>query len=87
MSVKTKISSENSALIYQKDKAQGLLYRERDYLFFRHSFSVKPSNPNDKAKIFIADKSIDSISFPPFMTVARGEKKLVYCIVGNVEDK
>lgn len=26
-SIKTKISSENSALIYQKDKAQGLLYR------------------------------------------------------------
>jgi hypothetical protein len=33
--------------------------------------------------IFIADKSIDSINFPPFMTVARGEKKLIYCIVGN----
>lgn len=26
-SVKTKISSENSALIYQKDKPQGILYR------------------------------------------------------------
>lgn len=71
-SVKTKISSENSALIYQKDKAQGLLYRERDYLFFRHSFSISSSNSHEKSRIFIADKSIDSISIPPFMTVARG---------------
>ncbi len=45
-SIKTKISSENSALIYQKDKAQGLLYRERDYLYVRHCFSMKASSLN-----------------------------------------
>ena len=70
-------------MIYQKDKAQGLLYRERDYLYFRHSFSKRPTNSSEKNKIFVVDKSIDSLSFPPFMTVARGEKQLIWCIYGN----
>lgn len=44
---------------------------------------MKSTNSNEKDKIFIADKSIDSINYPPFMTVARGEKKIVMCINGN----
>jgi hypothetical protein len=38
--VKNKISSENSILVYQKDKSKGFLYRERDYLFLRHCFTL-----------------------------------------------
>ena len=38
--VKTKISSENAALIYEKDKNQGFLSRARDYFFMRHCFAV-----------------------------------------------
>ena len=34
-------------------------------------------------KTFIVDKSIDSIHNPPFMTVARGEKELIWCIAGK----
>lgn len=67
--IKTKISVENSALIYQKNKALGFLYRERDFLFLRHCFS----KIIDKHQAtFIIDKSIDSVNHPPFMTVSRG---------------
>jgi hypothetical protein len=67
-------------LIYQKDKSQGFLYRERDYLFLRHCFSV---SEDDKDKLFMIEKSIDSINNPPFMTVARGEKEIIWCIIAN----
>jgi hypothetical protein len=33
------------------------------------------------------EKSIDSIHTPPFMTVARGEKELIWCVVGNPDEK
>ena len=70
--IKNKISSENSIFVYQKDKAKGLLYRERDYFFLRHCFNLIPESK--KERIFMIEKSIDSIHNPPFMTVARGEK-------------
>lgn len=76
--VKTKISSENTVLIYEKNKAQGILYRERDFLYLRHCFSVL----NMKQKnTFIIDKSIDSIHHPPFMSVVRAEKKLIWGLI------
>lgn len=49
--VKNKISSENSVLIYQKDKSRGFLYRERDYLFLRHCFSIE--NLEGRHRIFM----------------------------------
>jgi hypothetical protein len=33
------------------------------------------------------EKSIDSIHNPPFMTVSRGEKELIWCVVGNRTEK
>lgn len=76
--VKTKISSENTALIYEKNKAYGLLYRERDFLYLRHCFSVM----NLKQKnTFMIDKSIDSIHHPPFMSVVRAERKLIWGLI------
>ena len=33
------------------------------------------------------EKSIDSIHNPPFMTVARGEKQLIWCVTGNPQEK
>lgn len=33
------------------------------------------------------EKSIDSIHTPPFMTVARGEKELIWCLIGRSEEK
>ena len=33
------------------------------------------------------EKSIDSINNPPFMTVARGDKELVWCVLGKPEEK
>lgn len=33
------------------------------------------------------EKSIDSIHSPPFMTIARGEKDLVWCLMGDKSEK
>ena len=68
--IKNKISSENSIFVYQKDKPKGLLYRERDFFYLRHCFSLGVEDKKDK--LFMIEKSIDSIHNPPFMTVARG---------------
>jgi hypothetical protein len=83
--IKSMISSENSVLAYQKDKSKGFLYRERDYLFIRHCFSIDLRDR--KKRVFMVEKSIDSINTPPFMTVARGEKDLIWCVIGGAEDK
>jgi hypothetical protein len=56
--------------VYQKDKPKGLLYRERDFFYLRHCFSLGVEDKKDK--LFMIEKSIDSIHNPPFMTVARG---------------
>jgi len=49
--INLRISSENSAIVYQKHKAYSKWYRERDFLYLRHVFK-KGEN------FFIADKSI-----------------------------
>jgi hypothetical protein len=76
--VKTKISSENTVLIYEKNKSQGILYRERDFLYLRHSFTVQSYKQNNS---FFIDKSIDSIHHPPFMTVVRAERQLIWGLI------
>jgi hypothetical protein len=83
--IKNKIGSENSVLVYQKDKSRGFLYRERDYLFLKHCFSVE--DLDNRHRIFMVEKSIDSIHTPPFMTVARGEKDLIWELIGKPEEK
>lgn len=83
--VKNKISSQNSIFVYQKDKSKGILYRERDFFYLRHCFSL--GEQDKKHQIFMIEKSIDSIHNPPFMTVARGEKQLIWCVNGNKEEK
>jgi hypothetical protein len=35
----------------------------------------------------MVEKSIDSIHTPPFMTVARGEKELIWEIIGDPDEK
>lgn len=83
--VKNKIGSENSVFIYEKDKSKRFLYRERDFFFLRHCFVLEPENKKERS--FMIERSIDSIHQPPFMTVARGEKELIWCVVGNCAEK
>lgn len=59
------IKSENSALIYTKIKPYNRLYRARDFVYLRHVF-------RDSDTYYIADKSIESINYPPFTTIVRG---------------
>jgi hypothetical protein len=49
--VKQLITSENSLICYQKHHRCSKLFKERDYLFLRHAFSIKDS-------IYIVDRSI-----------------------------
>jgi hypothetical protein len=83
--IKNKIGSENSVFIYQKDKSKGFLYRERDYFFLRHCFNV--DEEDKKSRLFMIEKSIDSIHNPPFMTITRGDKELIWCVMGSRQEK
>lgn len=71
--IKLFISSENSAIMYQVNKAYNRLYRPRDFVFIRHMFS-------DGNKLYMIDKSVENSNYPPFMTIVRGE----LCIVWGV---
>ena len=71
--LKTFIPSENSAVMYQLNKAYNRLYRARDYVFIRHVFSYGD-------KVYMIDKSIENANYPPFMTIVRGELCNVYGI-------
>lgn len=63
--LKTFIPSENSALMYQVNKAYNRLYRARDFVFIRHVF-------NNNNKVYMIDKSIENANYPPFLTIVRG---------------
>ncbi len=63
--LKTFIHSENSALMYQVNKAYNRLYRARDFVFIRHVF-------NQRQTVYMIDKSIENVNYPPFMTIVRG---------------
>jgi hypothetical protein len=60
--VNLRISSENSAIVYQKNRGYSKWYRERDFLYLRHVFRQGDS-------YFIADKSIENSHFIPFQTI------------------
>ena len=49
--IKVSISSENSAIIYHKNRPFSQWYRERDYLYLRHVFKYDED-------FYVADKSI-----------------------------
>ena len=59
------IGSENSAIVYQKNKQYNKLYRPRDFVFLRHVFA----NAGD---LYIIDKNLENSAYPPFITIVRG---------------
>jgi hypothetical protein len=69
--LKTFIPSENSAVMYQLNKAYNRLYRPRDFVFIRHVFSYGE-------KVYMVDKSIENVNYPPFLTIIRAEFCNVY---------
>lgn len=71
--IKIRITSENSAIVYQKHKPYSKFYKARDYLYLRHVFSS-----NDQ--FYIIDKSIENSNYPPFSNIIRGTIK--YCLWG-----
>lgn len=52
-------------MIYQKNKAFNKLYRPRDFIYLRHVFTANRT-------LYMIDKSIDNINYPPFTTIVRG---------------
>lgn len=52
--------------MYMKLKNYNKIYRGRDFLYLRHAFVSGDT-------IYIVDKSISNLSYPPFMTIVRGE--------------
>ena len=67
------VKSENSAVIYQKNKPFSRIYRARDFIFLRHLFRF-----NDKT--YIIDKSIEDSQYPPFVTIVRGHITNIWMI-------
>jgi len=59
--------------MYRNLKAYNKFYRARDFIFIRHGFS-------HKNMVYLIDKTIDNINFPPFMTLVRGEMSIVWGI-------
>ena len=78
MKIKTLISSENSAIIYQKNKPYSKLYRARDFVFVRHAFR------KDK-DFYFADRKIQNSNIPPFMTIVRGDYSSIWGILERKE--
>lgn len=66
--------------MYQTLKAFNKFYRMRDFVFVRHAFS-------HNGNFYLVDKSIDNISFPPFMTLVRGEISALWGIFKDQEKK
>ena len=65
------ISTENTAIMYQKHKRYNQWYKERDFVYIRHVFKTG----ND---YFMVDKSIENNNFMPFNSIVRG--KVNYCV-------
>lgn len=74
MCIKTLVKSENSAMMYLKQKAFSKFYRARDFVFLRHAFT---SNGN----AYMIDKSIEDINYPPFTTIVRGNLCILWGII------
>lgn len=50
------------------------IYRSRDFVFMRHTFK-KDNN------LYFLDKSIENASYPPFLTIVRGDLQMVWGII------
>lgn len=74
--IKNILKSENVSIVYQKNKAMSKIYRGRDFIFIRHVFKM---NNN----LYIIDKSIENASYPPFLTIVRGDLQIIYSIIQN----
>lgn len=60
------MKGERTAIVYQKHKGIGIMYRPRDFVYLRHVFTQ-----NDR--YFIVDKSVECDEHPPSISVVRGE--------------
>lgn len=63
-----------------KLKNYSAIYRGRDFLYLRHAFR-KGKN------LYIVDKSIENIDYPPFVTIVRGQLTTVWGFIENKESK
>lgn len=57
--IRWNISTENSAIVYRKQKTDSEWFKERDFLLLRHLFVMGEST-------FIVDRSIEHPYFIPF---------------------
>jgi hypothetical protein len=76
VSIKNLIRSENTAIIYQKHKAYSKIYRPRDFVYLKHVFK-KDNN------LYIVDKSLENVNYPPFITIVRGDITAVWGILNS----
>ena len=67
------IKSENTAVMYMKLRNYNAVYRGRDFLFLRHAFKIGKN-------VYIVDKSIENLEYPPFITIVRGEILAIWCL-------
>jgi hypothetical protein len=58
---------------YLKIKAYNKLYRPRDFILLRHAFKIHDN-------VYLLDKSIEDLSYPPFTTIVRGELCIIWGI-------
>jgi|JI6StandDraft_1071083.scaffolds.fasta_scaffold04485_11 hypothetical protein len=79
IAVKTLIASENTAILYLKIKAFSRIYRPRDFVFLRHAF-------RRSSDIYLIDKSIENVNYPPFLTIVRGKLETVWGFLPNADN-
>lgn len=72
--IKSILKSENVAIVYQKHRAMSKIYRARDFVFMRHVFRWN-------GNLYFLDKSIENASYPPFLTIVRGDLQIVWGII------
>lgn len=72
--IKSILRTENVAILYQKHKAMNKVYRARDFVFMRHTFKMDNN-------LYFLDKSIENASYPPFLTIVRGDMQIVWGII------
>ena len=74
MIIKSILKSENVVVMYQKHRSISKIYRARDFVFMRHVFRKGED-------LYMVDKSIENASYPPFLTIVRGELQIVWGIL------
>lgn len=72
--IKNILKSENVAIIYQKHKAMSKIYRARDFVLMRHVFQFD-------GNLYFVDKSIQNATYPPFLTIVRGDMQIIWGLI------